>query len=64
MMKKLKIVGVLAIVGATVTSVVVPLMKHHKHRDRQDGSPWRVRSLPLPDSLTTRVRNVLTYDHL
>ena len=33
MMKKLKIVGVLAIVGATVASIVAPQMKHHKHRD-------------------------------
>ncbi|KAI0278942.1 hypothetical protein BGY98DRAFT_1096440 [Russula aff. rugulosa BPL654] len=34
MMKKLKIVGVLAIVGATVASIVAPQMKHHKHSDR------------------------------
>jgi len=37
MMKKLGIVGALAIVGATVTSIVLPEMKQHKHRDRQDS---------------------------
>jgi hypothetical protein len=37
MMKKLSIVGALAIVGATVASIVVPEMKQHNHRDRQDS---------------------------